>query len=238
MLKPWVSVSGKFSELMLNKIFRSDGFLWRGMNFLSDVLFLSVIWSFLCLTVAGIGPATTALYDAVVHGMRRKEEGIYTRFFRTLRTEFRVACFSGLLWGALCLICILTVRYLLALGETSRSAFAAGIAYYIVLIIPLGAVCWVFPLLSRFTFGFRSLNATALRFAVAYLPRTLILVLMTVEVLQFCLNAIYPFAFMPVLTMLLWSLFIEGAFSKYEPAAEDTSEEGVPDEKKDRGETK
>ena len=65
--------------------------------------------------------------------------------------------FSGLFWGVLILACVLTVRYLLALGETSRSAFAAGIAYYIVLIVPLGAACWVFPLLSRFTFGLREL---------------------------------------------------------------------------------
>ena len=111
---------------------------------------------------------------------------------------------------------MLTVRYLLALGETSRSAFAAGIAYYVALIIPLGSACWVFPLLSRFTFDFRSLNLTALRMSLAYLPSTLIIVLMTIEVLQWCLNSIYPFAFMPALAMLLWSLFIEKAFEKYE----------------------
>ena len=115
---------------------------------------------------------------------------------------------------------MLTVRYLLALGETSRSAFAAGIAYYVVLIVPLGSACWVFPILSRFTFDFRSLNLTALRFTFAFLPRTLILVLMTIEVLQWALNYLFPFAFMPAVTMLLWSLFIEPAFAKFEPPKE------------------
>ncbi|MBQ6343308.1 MAG: YesL family protein [Anaerolineaceae bacterium] len=206
---------------MLQKIFSQEGLLWKGLNILTDILFLSVIWFLLCLPVIPIGPATTALYDAVVHGIRRREPVVYPRFLETFKREFKTAFFSSLLWGGLILICVLTVRYLLSLGETSRSAFAAGIAYYIVLIIPLGSACWVFPILSRFTFDFKSLNKTAFRFALAYLPRTLILVLLTIEVLQWSLNYLFPFAFMPAVTMLLWSLFIEPVFKKYEPAVTD-----------------
>lgn len=201
---------------MLKKIFSQEGFLWKGLNVLTDIVFLSTIWFLLCLLIIPIGPATTALYDAVIHGIRRKEPVVYPRFLETFKREFKTAFLSSLLWGALILVCVLTVRYLLALGETSRGAFAAGIAYYIVLIVPLGSACWVFPILSRFTFDFGPLNKTAFRFCFAYLPRTLILVLMTVEVLQWSLNAIYPFFFMPAVTMLLWSLFIEPVFKKYE----------------------
>jgi len=205
---------------MLQKIFSQEGWLWKGLNLLTDILFLSVLWFLLCFTVVSIGPATTALYDSVIHGIRRREPDVYPRFFRTFKREFKTACLSGFLWGGLILVCVLTVRYLLSLGETSRSAFAAGIAYYIVLIVPLGAACWVFPILSRFTFDFWSLNKTAFRFTFAFLPRTLILVLMTIEVLQWSLNYLFPFLFMPALTMLLWSLFTEPAFAKYEPKAE------------------
>lgn len=201
---------------MLKNLFSQEGFLWKGLNLLTDILFLSVIWSLLCLLVIPIGPATTALYDAVVHGIRRREPVVYPRFLKTFRTEFKNAFFSSLLWGVLILAGVLTVRYLLALGETSRGAFAAGIAYYVVLIVPLGSACWVFPILSRFTFDFRSLNKTAFRFTFAYLPRTLILVLLTIEVLQWSLNYLFPFLFMPALTMLLWSLFIEPVFEKYQ----------------------
>ena len=214
---------------MLQKIFSQDGWLWKSLNVVTDVIFLSVLWFLLCLLIIPIGPATTALYDAVVHGIRRKEPDLYRRFFRTFRREFKTAFFSGLLWGVLIFLCVLTVRYLLALGETSRSAFTVGIAYYVAMIIPLGSACWVFPLLSRFTFDFKSLNLTALRFAVGYLPRTLILVLMTIEVLELCLNHIYPFAFLPALTMLAWSLFIEKAFSQYEPKTEEEDPEEESD---------
>ena len=201
---------------MLKNLFSQEGFLWKGLNLLTDILFLSVIWSLLCLLVIPIGPATTALYDAVVHGIRRREPVVYPRFLKTFRAEFKNAFLSSLLWGVLILAGVLTVRYLLALGETSRSAFAAGIAYYVVLIVPLGSACWVFPILSRFTFDFGSLNKTAFRFTFAYLPRTLILVLLTIEVLQWSLNYLFPFLFMPALTMLLWPLFIEPVFEKYQ----------------------
>ena len=201
---------------MLKNLFSQEGFLWKGLNLLTDILFLSVIWSLLCLLVIPIGPATTALYDAVVHGIRRREPVVYPRFLKTFRAEFKNAFLSSLLWGVLILAGVLTVRYLLALGETSRSAFAAGIANYVVLIVPLGSACWVFPILSRFTFDFGSLNKTAFRFTFAYLPRTLILVLLTIEVLQWSLNYLFPFLFMPALTMLLWALFIEPVFEKYQ----------------------
>lgn len=218
---------------MLQKIFSQEGFLWKGLNILTDILFLSVLWSVFCLLIIPAGPATAALYDSVVHGIRRREPDVYRRFFRTLKAEFKTACLSGILWGAVITVCVLTVRYLLALGETSRGAFAAGIAYYIVLILPLGSACWVFPILSRFTFDFISLNRTAFRFAIGQLPRTLILVLMTIEVLQWCLNDLFPFAFMPAVTMLLWSLFIEPVFKKYEPEPEirAVEDDGWPQDK-------
>ena len=70
---------------MLQKIFAQEGFLWKGLNTLTDLIFLSVIWAFLCLPVITIGPATTALYYTAVHCIRRKEYGPYQRFFRTFR---------------------------------------------------------------------------------------------------------------------------------------------------------
>ena len=199
---------------MLKKIFSQEGFLWKGLNVLTDIIFLSTLWFLLCLLVVPIGPATTALYDAVIHGIRRREPVVYPRFFKTLKTEFKTAFLSGLLWGVLILVCVLTVRYLLALGETSRSAFAAGIAYYVVLIIPLGSACWVFPILSRFTYGWKDLNLTALKLSVGYLPRTVVLVLLTAEVGLLCIRYFFPAFFAPACMMLLWSLFIEPVFTK------------------------
>ena len=82
------------------------------------------------------------------------------------------------------------------------------------MLFPLGCACWVFPILSRFTYGFKDLNLTALRIAIGYLPRTVILVLLTVELIQLCINYIFPSFFIPACMMLLWGLFIEPVFTK------------------------
>ena len=81
--------------------------------------------------------------------------------------------------------------------------------------LPLGAACWVFPILSRCELGFGALNKTALTFAVGHLPSTVILVLMTAELARLSVRWLFPLAFMPAVLMLLWSLFTEPAFKKH-----------------------
>ena len=82
-------------------------------------------------------------------------------------------------------------------------------------VLPLGAACWVFPILSRCELGFGALNKTALTLAVGHLPSTVILVLMTAELARLSVRWIFPLAFMPAVLMLLWSLFTEPAFKKH-----------------------
>jgi len=73
----------------------------------------------------------------------------------------------------------------------------------------------VFPILSRCTLGFGALNKTALKFAVGHLPSTVVLVLLTAEIVRLSVQWIFPPAFMPAVLMLLWSLFTEPAFKKH-----------------------
>ena len=100
-------------------------------------------------------------------------------------------------------------------SAASPSAGAAGAAYYVALVVPLGAACWVFPTLSRCALGFGALNATALKLAVGHLPSTVLLVLMTAELARLSVRWLYPLAFMPAVMMLLWSLFTEPVFKKH-----------------------
>ena len=76
--------------------------------------------------------------------------------------------------------------------------------------------------------GVRGLFRTALQLTVAHLPTTVILVLLTFQAAIFCLNRWWPVVFVPVLAMLLASLFTERIFQKYSPelaAEEEKSEE-------------
>ena len=85
---------------MFRSIFRPYGLVWTVLNTVTDVVGLTLCWLLCCLPVVTLFPATAALYDAVVHGIRYREEGPYKRFFRTFRAEWKSGILSTPLWGA------------------------------------------------------------------------------------------------------------------------------------------
>ena len=198
----------------MRKIFSPEGLLWRILNTLTDIFALSLIWLFCCLPLVTLGPATTALYDTVVRCIRYREASPYQRYFRTFRADLGISIGSTVFWEAVIGFGLIALNMLRMLGQTSDSALIASSVYYVVLLLPCGAACWVFPILSRFTYGFKNLNLTALRFSVGYLPRTVVLVLLTAELISVCIRYIFPSFFIPSCLMLLWSLFIEPVFTK------------------------
>ena len=198
----------------MKKIFSPDGLLWRILNTLTDVFALSVIWLFCCIPIVTVGSATTALYDSVVRCIRYRESSPYRRFFRTFRADLGTAIASTVLWEGIIGFGFLALHFLRTLGESSDSAAAASAAYYIILVLPCGGACWAFPVLSRFTYSFKELNLTAMKIAIGFLPRTVVLVLMTAELVSICVHMIFPVFFLPACMMLLWSLFIEPVFTK------------------------
>ena len=72
----------------------------------------------------------------------------------------------------------------------------------------------IFPILSRFTYTWKDLNLTALKLSIGYLPRTVVLVLLTAETGVLCIRYFFPAFFAPACMVLLWSLFIEPVFGK------------------------
>lgn len=70
---------------MFGRVFRYQGWLWRALNTLTDILALSVLWLLCSIPVLTLGAATTALYDSVVRCIRYKMPRPYERFFRTFK---------------------------------------------------------------------------------------------------------------------------------------------------------
>ena len=196
------------------KIFAHEGFLWRALNTLTDIFALSTLFLLCCIPVVTAGAALTALYDSVIHCVRYKEPAPYQRFWNTFRKELKTGAFSTLLWGALIAAFVLARRLLFSVSGESNPAIVIGAVYYVVMLIPVGAFCWACAILSRFTFSFKELSLTALRFTFAKLPVSVLLVIMTIESLELILNYIFPAFFLPALLMLAWSLFTERIFKK------------------------
>ena len=199
---------------MFRSVFRPYGLVWTILNTITDILGLSLLWLLCSLPLVTIAPATTALYDAVVHGIRHKEGGAYRRFFKTFRAEWKTGIPVTLLWGAVLagLGYVMTVLLVMA-GQDSRFTVYAGV-YFGLLLLPLGCACWSVTIQSRFAFSFLNLTKTALRMTLEKLPRSFCMAASTLGLLWFTLHyPIWAFA-APACLVLLWSVFTEPVFAK------------------------
>lgn len=204
---------------MFASIFDPEKGLWRLMSRLVDVLSLSLLWTFCSLPVITLGAATAALYDAAARGMRGQERSPWKRFLRTFRRELGASAAVTVVWGIL-LAALTAILGLLWQAQVNDVAGAPVLlaAFLVLLLLPVGAACWMFPLLSRFTFRPAGLIMTSLRFAVGYLPYTLVIVVITALAALSVWMLWLPVFVMPCVTALLWSLPMERAFRKYMPA--------------------
>ncbi len=213
----------------MGKFFDPERGLWSWLSTLVDICGLSLLWLFLCLPVDTIGPATAALYFAVVKCVRKRDGGAFHCYLRSFRENLK----TGVLLTLVCAAAVLalTAGYLIMrANRNSQQGYIMYVAYYVVLILPAGVLCYLFPLLGRFTLGVRQLLVTAFELAVRHLPSTVILVLLAAEAVAFGLERWWPALFMPAATALLSSLFLERIFKKYSPELAQEDEEQLPSE--------
>lgn len=199
---------------MWQDLFDPENLFFRILSRGVDLVGLSLLWAFLCLPVITIGPATAALYYTVVKVFRQKKEDA----FRTYLTAFREDLRQGILATLICI----PAAIFLAWGYnvmSENTATPAGVvmymAYYVVLLVPAAIVCYLFPLMGRFAFQTGALFRTAFIMAMRHLPSTVIVVMLTVEMMVFTLENWWPVLVTPVMTALLASLFLERIFPRY-----------------------
>ena len=206
---------------------------WRMVSAVGDVCGLSLLWLLLCLPVVTIGPATAALYYAVTTCVRPMEPGAFKAFFHSLRQNLKqgiLATLVVLLAAALCAVGWYSC-WVLTQGQSWGMGVLIGYTI-LLLLVPVGTILYVFPLLARFEYKLGSLLRTAFCLALAHLPRTLLLLAVTVISAWLCWVFTLPLFFMPGVAALLYSLTLEKVFRRYSPelAAQEGDLEEEPEE--------
>lgn len=202
----------------MGEFFNPEKGIWAWLSTLVDVFGLSIAWIFLCLPVVTAGPATAALYYAVVKCVRGRESGAFGYFFRSFRDNFKTGLKTTL-------IVLPAAALLLALHHIVRwygtrvggVLYVLYVAQYFALMVPAGMLCWLFPLLGRFDYRVKELFRTAFQLTLVHLPSTVVIVLLSAQAAALCLTYWWPALFAPAAAMLLVSLFTERVFQKYVP---------------------
>ena len=200
---------------MFKQVFDPDNLFWRMISRGVDFVGLGLFWLFLCLPIVTIGPATTALYYTVVKTFRQKETAAFRIFWGAFRDNLKKGCIATLI----CIPCCAIFEFGYAVMDQVKGQGPAGavmfVAYWVVLLIPAGTLCWLFPILARFESGLKNTFRTAFVLALRHLPTTFVLVLLNLYLIIFTIERWWPVFFVPVLLSLLCSLFQEKIFLKY-----------------------
>ena len=215
---------------MSGGIFNPENRFWQTLDHLSDFLILSLLRLLCSLPLVTVGAATAALYDAVAHCVHGPETLPWRRFWQTFKRELPCACIVTLAWGALLMLlanALLLIRTAVTAG--APGAVAVLLFCLILMILPVGAACWMFPLLSRFDFRPVGLMLTALRLTVGCLPRTLGLVAVLLVSALLVRTLLIPIVLVPGVAAWLFAALLEPVFHRYQaPSGEDDPED--PDE--------
>ena len=213
---------------MFGSIFNPENHFWQMLDHLADLLILSLLWLFFSLPVVTMGAAAAALYDAVARCVRGREPMPLRRFWQTFRRELPCAALVTLVWGALLLL-LANAVVMIGAAAAAGNAAAPFVLFFclVLLILPVGAACWMFPLLSRFTFRPVDLMLTSLRLALGRLPRTLGLVLILAVSIFLIRLLLFPVILLPGIAAWLFAALLEPVFHQYQDSLQNPTEETV-----------
>lgn len=213
---------------MFDKLMDSENGLVMTMNWITDCLFLSMLWLFFSVFLIPMGPASAALYDTAFHTFRKGEKVVYRRFFNSLKKNMKTGIPAGLIslaagWGG-----VKIWNLLGAVAAESEAGYALLWGFFVLFLLLLGMVSFLFPLLSRFETDLPGLFKNCIFLSMANLPRTAALSLISAVTVWICAWLWWPVIFMPCLSSVIASFFIEPVFAPFmPPEPEETEEENA-----------
>lgn len=215
---------------MFQQVFDPDNLFWRLIARCVDFVGLGLFWVLLCLPVVTIGPATAALYYTVVKVFRQKETAGFKVFWTQFCANFKKGCLATLICIPFAAVVVWFYSAMTVYRDQSSLGAVMFVAYWVVLLVPAGVVCWLIPILARFESGLKDSFRTAFILALRHLPSTFVVVLLNLQFIVFTLERWWPVIFTPVLCSLLCSLFHERVFLKYLNEEEQAVLEGREEE--------
>ncbi len=213
----------------MGNFFNMDNPFFTTLGKICDLLFLSLIWTLVCIPVVTIGPANTALYYATVKVIRRERGYLMREFFKSFKLNFKRAAIIGV---------ILTVAFVvlgfdliwayanLGSGTTSSILFGVFVAITFLLV---SFSTYAFPVLSRFDMTIKQLSKAAIFMSIRHLPSTVAMVIITAAGIIGVLFIPILMFVVPATVVLLNSLLMERVLKKYMPKAEENPDEENPD---------
>ena len=202
---------------MFRNLFSPDSALMITMTQITDCIFLSLFWLLGCFPVVTIGASFAALYDASFRGLRKGDKHSWQRFWKVFKDNWKAGIVPTVLFLILAFLLgkgMIGLWNAAVYGQISWMLFAAG---EFLGVTALGILSVGFPLLSRFENSLGMLLKNTLFLALANLPRTILLGILSAAAVLLCARFVFPLFFLPSLGALIASVLVEPMFKPFLP---------------------
>ena len=153
-----------------------------GLSAAADLLVLNILTILCSLPIFTIGAALTALDESCFHIIRQEGSSVVRGYFRSFRSNFKKGSLLGLIFLAAAIL--LYFDYLAA--QAYVPLFRVGI--FAISILLLAVFEYAFALLSRYENKLLATLKNAAMLAVAYFPRTLLMLMFTIGFWLACIT--------------------------------------------------
>lgn len=207
---------------MEKSLFAIDGPYARVMNWIWNILVISVLWVVCCIPVFTIGASSTAAYYTAAKVIRGREGKAVSEFFHAFRTNFKQTVGFSIGYVVVAVVVLLECYYIY--NESQIPLPVLYLFYGMVLVLVANAQ-YLFALMSRFNHS----SFSFLRMAVMCSFRHLITTILLLLLLALCCVAVYlmPWGIFlfPGLMFLLKTYPMERVLRKYMPDLDDDDPE-------------
>lgn len=181
-----------------------------------DILLISAMWFICCLPVVTIGASTTALYYAVVKGMRKGRGYALQNFFHAFRQNFLPATLLWLFYGFLVAALYICFVFAAAVPDPGLRFFMTTV-YTFMGFVFLSMGCYSFPILSRCSMKCGKIIRFSFGLMIRHFPFTLIMVIIVgAAAVGMWVFPLFVFC-LPAVGSMLFSLFMERILIRYTP---------------------
>lgn len=195
-------------------MFNPESLFWRIISRGVDIVGLSLLWAALSLPIITCGPATSALYYTIVKSFRQGERDTFHIYWDSFKANLK----QGMVLSLISAVLLFALAYGYSVMKANWSTSLGQVmfvTYDILLVVPLGTLCYMFPMQGRFELPTNILFVNSFILAMKHIFTTVILTLLMVEACVVTAEYWWPIFFLPVLCAFAASLFLEKIFTKY-----------------------
>lgn len=206
------------------RIFSVDGFLYRLISKLTDLLLLTILWLICCIPIITIGASTVAVYSVTLKMVKGEESYIVKSFFKAFAANFKQSTLAWIIYLFFGGILAYTF-YLYFYGMKGMlPTFFIGILFLAAFLYII-SLLYVFPLIARYENTVKQTIKNTILIAFRYSFRTLQMLFVIIILIAIGMWNLYTIFFAIIIgggtIMFILSFFFRVVFDNLEANIEE-----------------